>query len=108
MDDDEITRRLLAHFSTPRGWNPIGECYCASCSESCGCEVPGIFEALGLPVPEPTFQMPVSTGPIKVDMSQIALLEAAPNSLFNLVSKLVDTDQFKHDTLPYSVRPIRP
>lgn len=109
MDADEITRRLLGHFGGSEGWSPRdwGGCGCAACYEDMGCEVPGLFEALGLPVPEPTWvpeprvQVPV----VRIDMGDMPTIRPGNGRLFEMVSKIVDTDQFKHGTLPYSVRP---
>lgn len=105
LSADEITRRLLAHFGTEDGWSPDDEwyCHCTSCCESCGCEVPGIFEALGLPVPEataPPREARVEAS-LKVDMSGLMKLEPTRSKLFEMVSKLQDTSVYRHTTLPF-------
>lgn len=93
MEPDEITRRLLDHFGSEKGWHPseCDGCNCGSCAEGCGCEVPGIFEALGLPVPEPTMTPRFREPVVRVDMSAVKRLDDQPGALFKTLSTVRPT-----------------
>lgn len=90
MSPDEITRRLLDHYGTSDGWRQETSCRCNTCADGWSCSLPELFQALCLPVPEPTAPAPPPRPAVtRVDMGSIPMLDLGiRGGLIEFVSNL--------------------